>query len=69
MIFDLFSFISGINRTSRCDGTYDCDDQSDERDCHLFNRNATCLENQFICSDGLCIGKFSFNIPNFKEIS
>lgn len=36
----------------RCDGNYDCDDKSDEKDCDQSNK---CPSNKYNCGNGLCI--------------
>ncbi|KAH6919921.1 hypothetical protein HPB50_029090 [Hyalomma asiaticum] len=38
-----------IPRSSRCNGVRDCNDGSDEQDCHA---NRTCLEAEFLCEQG-----------------
>ncbi|KAG4078550.1 hypothetical protein HA402_004773 [Bradysia odoriphaga] len=39
----------------RCDKINDCTDLSDEIDCIGYNATTNCHDNQFRCTDGLCI--------------
>lgn len=42
-----------IRGTLKCDGDYNCEDQSDEEDCHF-----TCKDNEFKCvNQNVCIAK------------
>lgn len=43
-----------ILNTWKCDGTPDCDDGSDEKDCHI---QLECPSSDFTCKNGHCISK------------